>query len=1512
MYIVGIVLWCGGMDSRAPLLMFLLLSLVGTIFPSPIMDRTGMFDAGFEGGRVEDASLYVTSSPPEPPRIASIRSPPPPPIVELEDLPPSFDLEPPSPPSPPVFGVSGDSIYFDGGLDVFGNVTISDAVVHVSGDVIVHENSTLRLVNSTLVMHLVYDGEYGIDVLCGGSLILENSTIMSSRAEVNYYIRVFSGFLGIYSGSIMHSGFSWGDHGDMSGLWLNSSRFEIFDGFFYYCWAALNLHYSRGNVSGVEILDCFYGLYVKSSIVEIGDVSVGDAWYGVYIDRCGGVVVENVNVSGSIFGVYSRDSRGLSLSSLWLANNTYNVFMFSCSNVSIVDVDVDGDFFGMILHGCSGVSVESSEFYNNSVAGMLVHSTDNISIASVTTENNTYGVVVLSSSNVSMRSIRADGNVECGIYIRHSAVIRGLFLVAMDNEGDGFVMLGSSNASLEGLLFVRNGRDFYMGSSLGVNIYNITVRFGGFLSNGTTFDICDSSLVDVELLVVINTRENTTIPGVSIVNSSYVSIRNGLLFNCPIVVYDRNISRLLTLDISGLFLDFSPVVLLKNMDNVTISDFSQAIIINCSNVRASGSRVYDIHIYYSENVSVEGFELHDSTYGMIVMYSTNVVVRDASFDSCGVATYVSYSSRIYMENITVGNCLWGVSVEDSGHMIMHILDVYNISNAVVSASNVSIMEIGGVDMYSSLYGVVLEGVDSAYLCNISSVNATVFLWGAWIGSVIVVNASIVNGSMGIMVNTSDVFSIENTIIGGYDVGFLCMHTEVVSISGVDADVASLFMLVEDAESVSLHSFNISSVWNVTVFNCVDYVFVSDGEFIHGRYGLAAHDCHHLSTTSVSIRGGYLSFYVDTISIVNISDVDVLDVKYGFYILSVLQLEISLMWSSVDDTALYISDCGEVIIGPSSIMGEYGVFASESKDIWIINTSLSCVETCIMFHAIHNISIVNSSINGEYGVAIESVNASTISSSVINATNGIYCKSIHILNILDIDVCCGEYALCLDNSHNISILDTLIYGSIGLMVANTTHILVDSTNISSMTYGIYSYNISTIYTYSSTISSSGDALYVRRIHSLHMYDTTIYASRYGLYAYRVSNVSVLTSTLTGCTTTIYVYGGDMLKIENSHILGGGQNLTIGVYSNNTLYVSLEHMEIHNREYGVVITGASSFKYTHNTLQHCMYGVLIYDSQDIQISESSHTGNSEGIGLLLNDCRGINIMHNLVNNFSIGLEAYGSGDIIIFANNISNSESVGIILNSSWSTIIKMNNITHNSVGIINSPREGMDDTILIYLNNFISNSQHAYDYGKSRWNYISGNYWSENTNISDTDNNNVSEIPYRIGNQSYDYRPLIYPVKQYDKTPPEYAYIHAMGEFRSGTTISYVDLYQGITLTIGLTDTSELVSVVVRYGATTRLKQQIWINTTMKFETYIGFTQYYTAHIKLPPASEPIGDGKLLLYVYAEDYFGNNIVLQLHLNITRTIPEIWEIKFVRPIGIGGTPGYEGPEGEIQPY
>jgi parallel beta-helix repeat protein len=242
---------------------------------------------------------------------------------------------------------------------------------------------------------------------------------------------------------------------------------------------------------------------------------------------------------------------------------------------------------------------------------------------------------------------------------------------------------------------------------------------------------------------------------------------------------------------------------------------------------------------------------------------------------------------------------------------------------------------------------------------------------------------------------------------------------------------------------------------------------------------------------------------------------------------------------------------------------------------------------------------------------------------------------------------------------------------------------------------------------------------------------------GIYSYNSNNISILSNV-----------------ISNNHhgVVVMNSNYTYGFLDSNGDHIISDNYFIDNKPSAIEI-------YTGNN---------IISNNSILIDEDPHP-NYRAVAVILLGGNNLFDNNDILNYDDDGLITYFSFNSTISNNIITNCGKTGIILSSSKNNSIFRNTFSNNNLGIKTEISALSDDIVyskdnLIYSNNFINNTENAYDDCFNFWNTSSqGNYWDNYTGV-DSDGDGIGDTPYNIsGGDNKDYYPLMEPYG--DDEPP---------------------------------------------------------------------------------------------------------------------------------------------------
>ena len=248
-----------------------------------------------------------------------------------------------------------------------------------------------------------------------------------------------------------------------------------------------------------------------------------------------------------------------------------------------------------------------------------------------------------------------------------------------------------------------------------------------------------------------------------------------------------------------------------------------------------------------------------------------------------------------------------------------------------------------------------------------------------------------------------------------------------------------------------------------------------------------------------------------------------------------------------------------------------------------------------------------------------------------------------------------------------------------------------------------------------------------------------------------------NTIINNTCNYNQYSGIKLSYCDNNIISNNE-CKINNFNGIELYYSVDnsvsknYVALNNRA-GIEIQGYYRNIVEYNTaIYNNDNGISIYTSDKNKIINNNVSSNNySGIYNTGSDNNIIANNYAMLNN-KFGICITDSNYLNISRNSLIDSDYGIFFRFSNWATI-NNNILIDNKIGIDINQSDGNT----LYYNNFISNSEQAYDDSNNQWDngVSSGNYWSD-YNGTDANGDGIGDTPYIIDENSQDNYPLMEP------------------------------------------------------------------------------------------------------------------------------------------------------------
>ncbi|MDG6220183.1 MAG: NosD domain-containing protein, partial [Candidatus Thermoplasmatota archaeon] len=249
-------------------------------------------------------------------------------------------------------------------------------------------------------------------------------------------------------------------------------------------------------------------------------------------------------------------------------------------------------------------------------------------------------------------------------------------------------------------------------------------------------------------------------------------------------------------------------------------------------------------------------------------------------------------------------------------------------------------------------------------------------------------------------------------------------------------------------------------------------------------------------------------------------------------------------------------------------------------------------------------------------------------------------------------------------------------------------------------------------------------------------------------------------------TVYLYAVQGCNFQKNNISSVGEGHGVRLWNSNLNF--FENNTINNAGFGIYLWNSQRNTFANNTVTENDYGISFRSGSNNNTVSYSNTFLNNGAGIYIASSKHNLVQHNNIfknNNYSIYL-VEADHNMILY-NNVSFNNLYGITIGNSHWNIVMGNNVTNNQRGIwitgSSSHTKISENTIfaneeygvyldsatndnLVYHNNFMANTIHAYDLGDNTWNLSygdgGGNYWSDWTS-PDVNNDGFVDLPRSV-------------------------------------------------------------------------------------------------------------------------------------------------------------------------
>jgi len=882
------------------------------------------------------------------------------------------------------------------------------------------------------------------------------------------------------------------------------------------------------------------------------------------------------------------------------------------------------------------------------------------------------------------------------------------------------------------------------------------------------------------------------------------------MHNNPIFIYDVNVSRLLTIEISETMLDGKPVVLIKNMSSGLIDHYGQVFIIASSNITVLGSQgyAYSIHIFFSHSISISGANLMKDMFSIYIFKSENIEIRNTTISSSPYGIHIQNSTDIYITNTEIvgeedrneTDMWYGITMVSTNNIEIRGCDIEEEEYGIVSkdSSNITIvdttigqtttaimadlssMEIRDNTIENCTIGIAISNSRSISIQNNNITNTSYGISLENCYTSILSNNSILNSQIGVLIVSTDWCEILGQILENCSTSTKIVDSTNIYIAGCSILYADVGILANHSTSLTIYSLKLQAQsYGTSIYNCEE-IIMNYSQLTSSLYGIYISDTTNVSMLYMNVSAETpLSLYaLETIYI------RAVNVMYGMEI-TVSQVTDMVMrdcwiWCQIHMESIYDV---HILSNTIECKGNYALWL-HGENIEITNNTIICDsrERCIVCDGCAGvvISLNILSCRGDMIVLYNSSKAYVEWNNITaSAQYGCIISKSRDISVNENMFRYVDIAISITDTESVFIQkNTFLITLLAILVHNTTSLRVYENFINNSKTFIYTYKSSNIDIDGNTGEQLIFYIMIDTCQDVNVRGDEIDSAEYGVCLAMSESIFVADNyienieipiTIVSCINTSVSYNniyGSMVSIlvdSSSQIYVKGNELNdqyVGIYLNST-HKSNINGQICGAHIGIIANGSSSLDVKGAVFLYTEFPIIFFNTSDSTIGYMEtlvlQDDNSEAC-TVLNRTKGITIINMTIVGFKWGIYIADSEDILIKYCNITGNKN-SILITDTKNTLVCFNNIWHNNVGIAighikNKYCKGKEKKpVIVYANNIIKNKVQAVDMGANVWNSTIGNYWSDYTG-TDANNDNIGDEPYVIDEDSIDYRPIM--------------------------------------------------------------------------------------------------------------------------------------------------------------